>query len=136
MSREQETEDRKQKIQTQRLQKGDDIAERLLQLAVNVVRLIRLMPRDCVGRHVSSQLMRSSTSSGANYGEARAAESRPDFIHKIGVAAKEMQETLFWLRLIQQSEPIKSDLSALIVEARELLAILLASRRTARSHGA
>ncbi len=112
---------------------GSDIAERLLKFAVAVVRLTSQLPKDAAGRHVSSQILRSATSSGANYEEARAAESRADFIHKLGVALKEIRETSFWLALIQRAGWTTSDLDAALREAGELAAILGASRRTAKS---
>jgi four helix bundle protein len=119
------------------LRRGADIAERLLLLAATIVRLARKLPRDVGGRHVASQLVRSGTSAGANYEEGRAAESRADFIHKLRVAAKEMRETIFWLSLVQRSAFLPSSasepLEALIREANELVAILMASARTARS---
>jgi four helix bundle protein len=76
------------------MRKGADIAERLLELAVNVLQVARTLPRDVAGRHIASQVVRSSTSGGANYEEARGAESRADFIHKLGIAAKELRETI------------------------------------------
>ena len=119
------------------LRRGADIAERLLLLAATIVRLARKLPRDVGGRHVASQLVRSGTSAGANYEEKRAAESRADFIHKLRVAAKEMRETIFWLSLVQRSAFLpysaSEPLNALIREANELAAILMASARTARS---
>jgi four helix bundle protein len=75
--------------------------------------------------------VRCATSGGASYEEARAAESRDDFIHKTRVAAKEMRETVFWLALIERSGWTRSDLAALLAEASELAAILGASARTA-----
>jgi four helix bundle protein len=114
---------------------GNDIAERLLDFAVAVVRLTTQLPRDPAGRHVASQLVRSATGGGANYEEARAAESREDFIHKVGVAAKEVRETVYWLEFIQRSAWMRSDLDAAIREAGELAAILGASARTARARG-
>lgn len=120
------------------LRRGADIAERLLLLAATIVRLARKLPRDVGGRHVASQLIRSGTSAGANYEEGRAAESRADFIHKLRVAAKELRETIFWLGLVQRSEFLPSSaaepLIALTSEANELVAILMASARTARSN--
>jgi four helix bundle protein len=89
------------------------------------------LPKDRAGRHVGSQLVRCATSGGASYEEARAAESRDDFIHKTRVAAKEMRETVFWLALIERSGWTRSDLAALLAEASELAAILGASARTA-----
>jgi len=114
------------------LRKGADISERLLELGAQVVRLVRQLPRDVAGRHVSSQLVRSSTSGGANYEEARAAESRADFVHKLGIAAKELRESTYWLRLIQKSGMTTTSLDALIQSTVELTAILIASIRTAR----
>lgn len=112
---------------------GSDIAARLLDFAVTVVRLAATLPKDPAGRHVASQVVRAATGGGANYEEARAAESREDFIHKIGVAAKEVRETGYWLRFIQRSGWTRVDLRDAIREAGELAAILGASLRTARA---
>jgi four helix bundle protein len=111
---------------------GGDIAERLLKLALAAIRVAGRLPREVAARHVASQLVRSATGGGANYEEARAAESRNDFIHKNGIAAKEVRETVFWLTLIQRSGWARSDLGMLPGEAMELAAILAASAQTAR----
>jgi four helix bundle protein len=85
---------------------------------------------------VASQVVRSATSAGANYEEARAAESRSDFIHKVRLAAKEMRETIFWLRLTRSCSMVPAtNLDPVADEATELAAILTASARTARTHG-
>ena len=132
---------------------GSDIAERLLDFAVVVVRLAGQLPRDPAGRHVASQLVRSATGGGANYEETRAAESREDFIPKVvtpaspaklssspvgsvGVAAKEVRETVYWLELIHRSGWTTKDVTTAIREAGELAAILGASARTARARRA
>jgi four helix bundle protein len=115
------------------LRLGSDIAGRLLELAVAVLRVSNELPREPAGRHVAAQLTRAVTGGGANYEEARAAESRGDFIHKIGVAAKELRETVYWLELIQRTAWTTQDLRSMICEAEELSAILGASARTARS---
>ena len=99
------------------MRRGNDIAERLLNFAVAVVRLAAQLPRDPAGRHVASQIVRSATGGGANYEEARAAESREDFIHKVGVSAKEVRETVYWLEFIARSAWTRQDLSSLIREA-------------------
>jgi four helix bundle protein len=80
--------------------KGDDIVERLVALAVGVVKIVDALPDTLAGRHVAGQLLRSGTSPGANYEEARGAESRRDFLHKLGIALKELQETRYWLRVV------------------------------------
>jgi four helix bundle protein len=131
MKNEQATGDRRPETGNE-MRKGADIAERLLDLAVEVGQLVRTLPRDLSGRHIASQLVRCSTSGGANYEEARAAESRDDFAHKVGIAAKEVRETTYWLRLIQRSSMTTICLDALIERARELTAVLAASNRTAR----
>jgi four helix bundle protein len=114
------------------MRKGADIAERLLDLAVDVLRVARTLPKDVAGRHIASQLVRSSTSGGANYEEARAAESRGDFIHKLGIAAKELRETMYWLRLLHKASLTPSNVQPLIDQTIDLIAILAASIRTAR----
>jgi four helix bundle protein len=111
--------------------KGANIADRLLELATTILELARNQPKDITGRHVASQIVRSGTSAGANYEEARAAESRADFIHKVSLATKEIRETIFWLRLIQRSSNVNVDDA--VREACELAAILVASARTARA---
>jgi four helix bundle protein len=117
------------------LKKGENIAERLLLLAIAVAKLCKTLPHDRVGSHVSFQTLRASTGSGANYEEARAAESRADFIHKVALAAKEMRETIYWLRFIAGAELSELDVQPMVKEARELVAILVASGRTARAAG-
>jgi four helix bundle protein len=114
------------------LRKGADISERLLELGAQILRLVRTVPDDVAGRHVMAQLVRSSTSGGANYEEARAAESRADFIHKLGIASKELRETIYWLRLMRNASMTSATLDELIQETAELTAILVTSRRTAR----
>jgi four helix bundle protein len=111
---------------------GGDVAGRLLNLAVDAIRLASRLPKDTAGRHVASQLVRCATGGGANYEEARAAESRNDFIHKVRIAMKEVQETVFWLALIQRAGWAASDIDGLIRHAREAAGILGASAQTAR----
>ena len=112
--------------------KGDDIANRLLDFAVQVLRIACRLPQTLQGRHVAKQITRSSTAPGAHYDEARGAESRADFVHKIKIAAKEMRESHYWLRLIQRAGMTPNlDLSSIIDEARQLSAILTASAKTA-----
>lgn len=114
--------------------KGDDLAERLLGFADQVLRLCSDLRQDVPGRHVARQLVRAASAGGAIYEEARAAESRADFIHKIGMASKETRESLYWLTLIERSELAPGhQLDKLIREAGELVAILTASGRTAKN---
>ena len=116
----------------ERNRRGGDIAERLLEWAATVVRLVEALPKRAVARHIGLQMVRSATSAGANYEEARHAESRADFVHKVALAAKELGETLSWLRLLDKLALLRVE-PAVRREADELMAILVASARTARA---
>src|SRR5262245_45042438 len=101
----------------ERLVKGEDIANRLLDFTVRILQLEQALPKTLVGRQVAGQLLRCGTSAGSNYEEARGAESRADFIHKLGVSWKELRESLFWLRLIHRANLLKpSRLEGIIQE--------------------
>jgi four helix bundle protein len=116
------------------LEVGGNIAERLIGLGVAVLRVSSPMLRKNPGsRHVALELIRAATGAGANYEEARAAESRADFAHKVGLAAKEMREACYWLGLVHRCGWFEEDLSRVVREANELAAILGASARTARA---
>ena len=113
--------------------KADELEERLIDFAVRVVKLSASLPRTAAGRHVAGQILRSGTSPAPNYGEARGAESAADFIHKLRIVLKELNETSIWLRLIERSQLLKRDLLAEIVnENSELCRIFTASLKTAR----
>ena len=113
--------------------KGDDIAERLLDFAVRILRLVQALPKSSAGRHVGGQLVRCGTSAGANYEEARGGESRADFVHKLGVSWKETRESWYWLRMIHRAALVNPKrVESLIQESGELSAILATSLKTAR----
>jgi len=112
--------------------KGDDIAKRLRRLAGQIIKLCRTLPRDYTCSHVAHQLVRAVSSGGSNYEEARGAESRADFIHKVSVATKELREALYWLGLAQEAELFSTDTEPLVREANELVAILTSSIKTAK----
>ena len=112
--------------------KGDDIAQRLLSFAVQVLHVLGKLPKSPEAQHVVRQRSRCATAPGAHYEEARGAESRADFVHKVKIADKEMRESRYWLRVIQHAElapPL--DLERVIDEAGQLVAILTASAKTA-----
>jgi len=115
-----------------RSQRGDDIAERLLRLGAAVFSMAEALPRKHTTRHVALQVIRSATSAGANYYEARQAESRPDFIHKLAISTKELSETLYWLKLLETLRLLPDTTCKLAGETDELVAILVTSARTAR----
>ncbi len=113
---------------------GDDLSERFLDFAARIVVLVGALPNDRPSRHISGQLLRCGTSIGANYEEARGAESLQDFIHKVGISWKEARETKYWLRLIQKAKLLPPDrITNLIQEAGEIAAILAKSQLTAKN---
>jgi four helix bundle protein len=77
-----------------------DPEERLIGYAADVIELTETLPPSRAGNHIASQLLRSGTSPAPNYGEAEAAESRKDFIHKLGICFKELRESRIWIRIV------------------------------------
>jgi four helix bundle protein len=114
-----------------------DLEERLLEFATQTIKLIEEIPGTRAGNRVAGHLLRSATSPLANHGEAQAAESRDDFIHKLRVSLKELRESSRWLRLIRRvpliDPPGKVD--AVLAEALELVRIFVKSIQTALARG-
>ena len=112
-----------------------DLEERLLEYAVRIIRLVDALPATRAGRHVADQLLRCGTSPLANHGELQGAESRKDFIHKLGVCLKEIREARRWLRLVHRVPLLKPPkVSPLIAETESLIKIFAASIRTAQKN--
>jgi four helix bundle protein len=115
-----------------------DLEERLLAYAVRVVRAVDLLPKSRGADHLGGQLLRSGTSPALNHGEAQAAESLNDFIHKMKICLKELRESRRTLRIIQ-AVPLTSagrdaqEVISLIGETEELIRIFYTSIRTALS---
>jgi four helix bundle protein len=113
---------------------ADALQRRLVSFAVKIIELVGRLPKTSAGRHVSGQILRSGTSPAPNYGEARGAESRADFIHKLRIAIKELNETDIWLLIILEARMAPTVLiENLVKEGRELACILGASIRTAQA---
>lgn len=110
-----------------------DLDERLLDFSVSIIRITEALPNTRAGNHVAGQLLRSGTSPHPNHGEAQAAESGKDFVHKMSICLKELRESLRWLRLVKKVPLVQdqSELDALIIECDELIRIFVASIRTA-----
>ena len=114
-----------------------DREERLLDYAANIVRVAESIRVSPAGTHVANQMLRSGTSVLPNHGEAQAAESNADFIHKLSICLKELRETRRWLRLIHRVPLIaKPDaVLPLLAETEELIRIFFSSLKTARKKG-
>lgn len=114
--------------------RADELEGRLIDFAVRIVRLSARLPKTPAGRHIAGQILRSGTSPAPNYGEARGGESAADFVHKLRIVLKELNETSIWPRIIERSQILKTELLAdLINENSELCKIFTASLKTARS---
>jgi four helix bundle protein len=103
------------------------IHERTFEYALRAIRLFRYLQktRDGAAVIMGRQFLRAATSVGANVEEAQAAESRPDFVHKMSISQKEARESLYWLRLLHASESVPGVLLVPIIdEAKVILAII------------
>ena len=105
------------------MKKENIIKSRSFNFALEVIRLYKKLVEE-KEYVISKQLLKSSTSIGANIEEAMAAQSRRDFLSKISIASKEARETNYWLRLLSESGLTEIDLSPLISESAELVKIL------------
>jgi four helix bundle protein len=113
--------------------KGDDIAARLAAIATAVIKVVRRLPNDSAGRLLQDQLLRSGTSPGGHYAEARSAGSSKAFIYKVNLAAGELREAVNWLDVAMQTHgELAHEISPLRIECGELVAILATSAMTAR----
>jgi len=114
--------------------RADELDERLIDFAVRIIKLSANLPKTPAGKHISGQILRSGTSPAPNYGEARGAESHADFVHKLGIVLKELNETCIWLRVIERSELVEPELLiGIIDENKQLCRIFTSSLKTARA---
>jgi four helix bundle protein len=112
--------------------KGDDIRERLVEFAVSVMDLCDCLPKTTAGAHIADQLLRCGTSAAPNYAEARGAESARDFVHKLGIVLKELNEAEVWIDILVRRKMAEGQpLIRMQEECKTLCRIIAASVRTA-----
>src|SRR6188474_3248838 len=112
---------------------ANELQHRLIDFGARAARVARMLPKTQEGRYISQQLIRSGLAAAPNYAEARAAESRADFIHKLRIVLKELNETRSWLEQIVANSLFSRDkMAAIIAENQELCWIVAASIKTAR----
>ena len=110
-----------------------ELEGRTKRFAVEIIKTVRNFPRAVDGIEVGRQLLRSATSIGANYREANRAESKDDFVHKVGLAEKEASETGYWLEICRDASlGPPQRIKVLLGESCELLAILTTIGRKAK----
>jgi four helix bundle protein len=113
--------------------RADQLEERFIEFGVQIFELIKALPKAHAYRHVAGQVLRSGTAAAPNYAEARGAESRADFIHKLRIVQKELNETSVWLRFLRRIVAEKSEnISAILAENKQLAKIITASIKTSR----
>ena len=114
-----------------------DLKTRTKAFGFRVLKLVDALPKTTAGRALASQIVRSGTSVAANYRAACRARSTSDFIAKMGIVEEETDETLFWLELLEESDLVSAaNLISIKKEADELIAITVASIKTARRNRA
>ncbi len=112
-----------------------DLEERLIEFACSVIEIDENLPNTRAANHLGGQLLRSGTSPALNYGEAQAAESKNDFIHKMKICLKELRETNICLKIIEKRKMLKNMplIESVHAESKELVAIFTKSVETAKS---
>jgi four helix bundle protein len=114
-------------------EKPEQLSDRLLDFAVEIIKITDALPNTVAGRHVAGQLIKAGTSCGSNYEEACGAESRSDFAHKMSIVLKELKESRFWLRLISRTEMLASNRTEPVLEeCQQLCAMVAKSILTAK----
>jgi four helix bundle protein len=114
--------------------KGDAVQKRLNNFGARTTLVAKMLPTTAEGRYISKQLLRSGLAAAPNYAEARAAESRADFIHKLRIVLKELNETKSWLDQIVANRLFSREkMRPIVAENQELCWIIAASLKTARS---
>ena len=110
-----------------------DLEERLLNYTINIIKLVEALPNTRTGNHIANQLLRSGTSPYPNHGEAQAAESNNDFIHKMRICLKELRETYRWLKVIRRLKLVSyvDKANNVLIETEELIKIFVTSIKTA-----
>ncbi|KAA1260047.1 hypothetical protein LF1_25860 [Rubripirellula obstinata] len=115
------------------MSQANELEDRLIDFAVRIIKLANALPNSPAAKHIARQLLRSGTSPAPNYAEARAAESSADFVHKLKIALKELNETSVWLKMVCRADLMKCKLmEELIDENQQLCRILNSSAKTAK----
>ncbi len=113
-----------------------DLEDRLVDYSCRMIDVVEALPNSRAGNYISGQLIKSCMSPTFNYGEVQAAESRNDFVHKMGVVLKELKECRSALKIIRKKELIKpaKKLDGIYKETEELIAIMAKSIETANKN--
>lgn len=112
-----------------------DLHERLIEFSISILKVVDRLPKTYAGIHFAKQLVRCGTAPSFHHAEAQAAESTKDFIHKMKIGLKELRETYVNLKIIRRKPILElSEITTVIEECNELIAIFVKSIQTAKSH--
>ena len=114
---------------------NENLKQRTKLFALRIIKMVENLPETKTSRILGNQVLRSGTSVAANYRAGCLAKSKRDFINKLKIVEEEADETIFWLELIEESGIFSSNkLLSIKTEAHEILAIFVASIKTARKN--
>lgn len=113
----------------------EELKDRTKQFALSTLKLVAALPKTVEGRAIANQLVRCGTSVAANYRSTLRARSKAEFIAKIGIVLEEADEALLWLELIGEANLLpEKRVDPIRIEANELVAIMVASRKSAATN--
>jgi len=109
----------------------NELKSRTKEFAHRCVKLCAALQGDYLSRHISSQLIRSATSTAANYRAACMGHSKAAFLSKLSIVIEEVDESFFWIEFLQEEGRLsEKQVSSLLKEANELASIFIAARKT------
>lgn len=112
-----------------------DLQARTKKFALHIIQLVNFIPNSLAGRVLAQQILRSGTSVGANYREACRARSAAEFISKTNIALQELEETRYWLELLQESTLLdQHQCHHLVDEVQQLIAIFVTVIKRKKQH--
>ena len=115
---------------------AEQMKERTMQYALRIIKVVRSLPGGAPEREIGRQPLRAGTSVAANYRAACRGRSRAEFVAKLGVVEEEADESLFWMEVLVRSEIVRHEkLTELMKEGDEIVAMVVRSKKTARSRG-
>src|SRR2546428_3703970 len=116
---------------------NENLKRRTKKYALDIIKLVEVLPNDRTSHVLGGQLLRAGTSVGANYRAACRAKSAADFISKMGIVEEEADESSYWIELMVNAGKLKKDKTdSMLKESNELVAISVASINTARRNNA
>lgn len=117
------------------MRKGEDLKKRTKEYALRIIKLVKALPKTIEGKIIGGQLLRSGTSTAANYRAVCRARSKAEFIAKLGIVIEEADESGFWLEIVIESKLLRKELvEPLLQETNEILSIMITSSKSAKKN--